>query len=657
MKIRIRTISAVCLALAVTLGGRAGATPPAAGDSLTIPRPDLSAMDEVVRRKVESVQERLGELTARWQPGEPALELSEGFGRLGQLFHAFGRFDAAEVCYLSSQRLAADDYRWPHYLGLVRNAKGDLDLATEDYLRALDLEPDDFPTLIRLGNVLLELNRPRDAELRFTRALERSPEAAAAYFGLGKAAVAGGNHAAAVEHFEQALALAPDASAIRYPLAQAYRKLGNLEKAREHLGRRGEDEAHFPDPLGSKILRLAQAAAFEIVLSLARESESVSEEEFLGFALSQFGEVKGTIEELELGLLLEQHSERPSDPRELARIHYVLGGLLVNDDRDPDAIEHYRRAIELDPSLADTRIKLGNALARARRFEEAVDSYSAVLAAHPDNSAALLKQAAALMSIEREAEAVPLLDRLIALEPDHSEAMVRLGAILERRGEIDRAIEVYRRASRLDLRLSEAVPVRYQLANSLRRRGELTEALAEYRWIVEADSGFIPGLASLAKLLGQLGRFDESAAAHAEWVAQEPGASEARIGEVTALTFGGRHLEAKRRLGAAIAELADNLVFKDVLARHLAACPDRAVRDGARAVELALEVYQQVPSVESIETLAMAYAQAERFEEAVEWQQHLLGKAQEAGDAATVERVRGNLVRYQANQACCASED
>ena len=77
-------------------------------------------------------------------------------------------------------------------------------------------------------------------------------------------AVADGDHAAAIEQFEQALAVEPSASEIHYPLAQSYRKLGNLDKAREHLGQRGEGEVRYPDPLGSRVLRLAQAAAFEI---------------------------------------------------------------------------------------------------------------------------------------------------------------------------------------------------------------------------------------------------------------------------------------------------------------------------------------------------------------------------------------------------------
>ena len=649
-----------CLAAAIVgLCLHAGATPftePAA-EELRIPHPDLSAMDQVVRQKIEIGQERLAAMVESWRPGEPSTALAGGFGRLGRLYHAFRKLDAAEVCYGNARRLAPRDARWPHYLGLVRNAKGALGAAAEDYRRALELSPDDLPTLIRLGTVLLDLGAPRDAEPLFARVLSSSPAAAAAaHFGLGKVAVADGDHAAAIEHFEQALASEPGASEIHYPLAQAYRKLGNLEKAREHLGQRGDGEVRFPDPLGSRILSLAQAAAFEIVLSLARDSESVSEEEFLGFALSQFGDVKGTIEELEQGLLLEQYSGTASDPRHLARIHYVLGGLLVNDARDADAVDHYRRALALDPSLVDTRIKLGNALARAERFEAAMEAYGAVLAAHPDHPAALLKQAATLMSLERDAEAAPLLEKLLALEPEHSEAMVRLAAVLERRGEIDRAIDWKRRASQLDLGLGEAIQVRYQLANSLRRRGALEEALKEYRWIVGADRDFLPGLSALARLLGQLGRFGESAEIHAEWVAKEPESFEARLGEITALTFAGRHLQVRQRLEAGIGELVDNLALKDILARHLAACPDRSVRDGARALELALEVYQKVPSAESIETLAMAYAEAGRFEEAVEWQLHLLARAEEAGDATAVARVRGNLERYRAGKSCCAGE-
>ena len=116
------------------------------------------------------MQNMLQQQMDRWQPGLPSPGLSEGFGTLGHHFHAYRLLDAAETSYATSQKLGPGDYRWPHFLGLVRNSKGDFDAAIADYARALELRPDDFPTLIRLGNALLELNRPADAEQRFARA-------------------------------------------------------------------------------------------------------------------------------------------------------------------------------------------------------------------------------------------------------------------------------------------------------------------------------------------------------------------------------------------------------------------------------------------------------------------------------------------------------
>ncbi len=637
----------------VTQPLQATPTIPAFGEELTIPRPDLSAMDESVRRKVEMMQGRLADVIEQRQRGETVPDLSEGFGSLGQLFHGFRLLDAAESCYANAQSLAPDDYRWAYYLGLTRNAKGEFETAVTDYLRALALLPADYPTLIRLGDALLELSRFEEAQKHYTQARDLRPQGAAAHFGLGRAAALRDAHEEAIASFEKALELQPEASEVRYPLAQAYRRLGKLDKARDHLELRGDDKVRYADPLGNSIVRLANAAAFEIVLSLARDAGSISEEEFLGFTLSQFGNDQGTIEQLQEGLQLEQYSEQERDPRELARIHYVLGGLLVKNERDDEAIVNLSQAIALDPTLIDTRIKLGNALARKENYEGAIEAYAMVLEKDPENAAALLKQAAVLMNLGRGVEARPLLERLIAFDPGHSEAMVRLGSILERDRDLPGAIAIYKKASALDLQLQEEVQIRFLLGNALRQTGALNEALSEFVWIVDADPEFTPALAALAGLRGQLGHFDESAELYARWIAKEPLKIGARLGEITALISNSRHHEARDQLEAGLKVLPDNLRLKDILARHLAVCPDRSVRDGARAVELALEVYKEVPSAESIETLAMAYAQDGRFEEAVVWQEHLLEKAEGQTDSALLERLRGNLGLYKQNQVCC----
>ena len=99
-------LTSAALALAVT--GSATARQPAAGvdQPLEIPRPDLSAMEEVARRKIESMQTSLVEFVQR----DDILpqELAEGFGYLGQLFHAYRLLDPLGI---HSQRRVASSRR------------------------------------------------------------------------------------------------------------------------------------------------------------------------------------------------------------------------------------------------------------------------------------------------------------------------------------------------------------------------------------------------------------------------------------------------------------------------------------------------------------------------------------------------------------------
>ena len=435
------------------------AAPPA------IPRPDLSAMEAPARAKIESMQSALVELVERKDVSQK--ELAEAFGHLGQLFHAYRLLDSAEEAYLVSRGLAPGDYRWAYYLGLVRHADGELTTAAADYKTTLGLKPDDRPALLRLGDVLLELDRPDEAKERYARVRELGPDNAAALWGLGKVASAAGDHAQAIELFERVLELQPEASAVHYMLGQAYRRVGDLDKAREHLQLRGEEDVDFPDPVGDQISRLALGTAYEIVLALAKSADGYSDAEFLGFALSHFGDVRGSIEQLRQGLAVKQ--ETGVRPLEEARIHYVLGGLLVNDARDAEAVTHFRQALELAPELDDARVKLGNALARGGQLEEALAAFDEVTARRPDDTTVRLKR--------------------ISASGDAAAAMAR-----------------YRQAAALELSAFERPRVHYRMASLLRQRGDADQAMREYEKALEADPKFAPALEGSASLLAQHGK-------------------------------------------------------------------------------------------------------------------------------------------------------
>ena len=90
------------------------------------------------------------------------------------------------------------------------------------------------------------------------------------------------------------------------------------------------------------------------------------------------------------------------------------------------------------------------------------------------------------------------------------------------------------------------------------------------------------------------------------------------------------------------------------LARLLAACPRFDLRDGARALELALAVQAALESLEHSETVAMALAQSGRISRRpADWQLAVLERAQAEASAETVTRLRDNLLRYESGEPCC----
>jgi len=618
-----------------------------------VPKPDLSAMEEAAQQKVRLAQTTL-ERAIRAETLTPR-ELAEGFGFLGQLYHAYKLLDAAEACYLEANLALPEDSRWAYLLGLTRFAKGDLERSVENFESALAVRPGDSPTLVRLGNAMIELNRPSEARRYFDQALEVEPTAAAALYGLGKAAALDGEDSEAVEYFERTLELQSDASIVHYPLGQAYRRLGEREKAVEHLRQRGQDEVSFADPLGREVSRLAKGTALEVVIDMARDSERFTERDFLGFALSQFGQVEGTIEQLAQWLAVRGDAGDDESRFQNARLYYVLGGLQVSAGRDEEALENFRRAVSLEPGLVDARVKLGNALARSGDLESALAEYERVVADDSQNVDALLKRATAHMELENWSAARTDLERLVVLDSARAEVRGRLAAVLVRLDDREGALEQYRQALELDLGREERLRIKTRVADLLAAGGAVEESIAEFRELLKMDSSYMPAISGLAAVFTSLGRFGEAAELYGKWAEVEPEVARPRLIEATALIFAGEYSRASERLEAAIGAFPGVIDFKDLLARHLAACPDMSQRDGERALELALAVRAKVPSVESAETVAMAYAQSGLFAQAIDWQGQLVAEAEQEAPPEVTARLRANLERYQSGLACCAS--
>jgi tetratricopeptide (TPR) repeat protein len=87
------------------------------------------------------------------------------------------------------------------------------------------------------------------------------------------------------------------------------------------------------------------------------------------------------------------------------------------------------------------------------------------------------------------------------------------------------------------------------------------------------------------------------------------------------------------------------------LAWALSTCPDASLRNGAKAIELAQKADQLAGGMNPIfiRTLAAAYAETGRFNDAIETAQRALQLATAQGDFAVADKLEKDLDLYRTN--------
>jgi len=252
-----------------------------------------------------------------------------------------------------------------------------------------------------------------------------------------------------------------------------------------------------------------------------------------------------------------------------------------------------------------------------------------------------------------DAQAEPELRRALELDPALGEAQMRLGNLLARRGDLPAALGAYGAAATLLPGDDELALRRGKVLVDL---GRLDEAAQEFGRAYRQGEGLAEAGLERAAILGHLGRLDEAAKTYAEVKAKAPQERRAREGEATALILLGRHAEAKKSLESAASDLPNESSLAHALARLLAIAPEAALRDPKRALELAEKALVAAPSLDRVETLAMAAAAAGDFQRASQLEGRLLADATKAGRQQLAARLAARKKLYDAGQAFLARD-
>jgi tetratricopeptide (TPR) repeat protein len=126
------------------------------------------------------------------------------------------------------------------------------------------------------------------------------------------------------------------------------------------------------------------------------------------------------------------------------------GDVYSRFDRHQDAIEDYKQAIRIKPSLAEAHYNLGAAHAKLGRWQEAMEAYKQAIRIKPDDLESHNNLGAAYAKLGRWQEAIDVLKQAIRIKPDDAMAHSNLGITYLAAGDKRLALEEYKILKTLD---------------------------------------------------------------------------------------------------------------------------------------------------------------------------------------------------------------
>jgi tetratricopeptide (TPR) repeat protein len=277
-------------------------------------------------------------------------------------------------------------------------------------------------------------------------------------------------------------------------------------------------------------------------------------------------------------------------------------------------------------------------------FRDGLSLWARVVTAAPDSYAGNLGLAEALAGVGRVPEAEARYARALELEPRVPDGYLLYGRFLLERGDPRTATAQYERVLALD---PDKVAGLVGAAECAARMGAPERALEAYARAVALAPRDLParmglgatylGYARPAHALPQFQAAIEVAPAHAR----------AYLGAATSLRSLSRYAEAVTVLRAGLDRAGNDVALLNMLALTLATAPDASVRDGTAAVSLAERACAAAPENYALgATLAAAYAEAGRFEDALRVARDTETRAEAAGDERTAAEEHRRAALY-----------
>jgi tetratricopeptide (TPR) repeat protein len=245
--------------------------------------------------------------------------------------------------------------------------------------------------------------------------------------------------------------------------------------------------------------------------------------------------------------------------------------------------------------------------------------------------------------------AIAHLSEALRITPEFPDTENSLGMALGSKGRYEEALAHFRSAVRQQPRSAMA---QYNLGFALVSLGRTDEAIAAYEAALRIDPDQFVANQKLGIALGSKGRTAKALAHLEKALALRPEDAETRRALAVTEILEGRVEEGIAHYRELLEADPGDLDALNNIAWIRAAHAEAAHRDGREAVALAERARDRSPEENEVlfDTLAAAYAEAGRFEEAIAACDKAVALARAKGDAPAASRFEGHLELFRARR-------
>ena len=229
---------------------------------------------------------------------------------------------------------------------------------------------------------------------------------------------------------------------------------------------------------------------------------------------------------------------------EEARKEFLKGRELADNLQATMSVQHFDKAISLDPAFASAYLSRANASLTAKEFfanlKEAVAHKNA--ASDAEQLLIMANDAGANGNVLKQKEC---LEKLVSLYPADERAHFNLGTYHFGQQEFQEAIAEYEKSIRLADRFAPSYNILGYAYRQIEEYDKAEKTFKKYTELIPNDANPYD---SYAELLLKIGRFDESIANYRKALAIDPNFMPSHVGIATNLMYQGKVQEATEEL-------------------------------------------------------------------------------------------------------------